>query len=347
MTILIRPVRHQEEGQELLAFLGRNLPGLPHDQRYHWLYRANPDGPALTWFAIESSTREIVGSTSVFPRAMWIGNQVRMCSQVGDFAIATSHRSLGPALLLQRATFVPVDGGKFCFCYDCPPHLAGMSTFRRLGMQANCTVQRYALPLRVNRILGKRFGAAAALPAAVANLVLRAWRRGALRFPCKDLEVSEHVGLFDEDFTMLDEAVGNPNGIRGRRDATHLNWRYCEDPLQKFGVLTARRRGELLAYLVYLASADVVTIVDLFGKEISASSITLIRWIVERFQSSHQAIEMFLSEGCELLRPIRSMGFRHRSMAAQIVAYAGAGSETSAFLNAAPLWALQQLDIRA
>src|SRR5271157_183742 len=112
MTISVRSVHFECDGPELLGILQTNLPGLSHAQRFQWLYRANPDGPAWSWFACQGTSGRAVGVTSVFPRSMWIGDQLRMCGQVGDFAISASHRSLGPAILLQRATFEPVDQGK-------------------------------------------------------------------------------------------------------------------------------------------------------------------------------------------------------------------------------------------
>lgn len=347
MSILVRPARYAEESKELLCFLRSNLPKLEHECRFSWLYHANPDGPASSWFACDAATGRIIGMTSVFPRAMWIGDEVRMCGQVGDFAISRTHRSLGPALLLQRATFSPVDQGKFSFCYDCPPHSAGMSTFRRLGMQPNCMMQRYALPLRVDKHFEKLLRSAAPLPVAAANLLLRTYRRTSLPAPPKHLDISEHVGRFGDEFTELDEALRNPNTIRSRRNAKQLNWRYCEDPLQNFHVLTARRNGELIAFLVYTVSEDVVTVVDIFGKEIPTAVIALIGRIVEQYEKSHDTIEAFLSEGSALVDPITKMRFRHRSMGAQIVAYAKEGSETSAFLKGGPIWALQQIEVRA
>ncbi len=347
MTILVRPVRYEEESEELLSFLRSNLPGLPHECRFSWRYHANPDGPACSWLARETAKGRIIGVTSVFPRAMWIGHRVKMCSQVGDFVISKSHRSLGPAVLLQRATFDPVDQDKFSLCYDCPPHPAGMSTFRRLGMQPSCAVHRYALPLRVDRHIDKLLGFPAPLPAAAANLLLRAHRR--ISFPAQpgDLDVCEYVGRFGDEFTELDEALKNPNAIRCRRNAEQLNWRYREDPLQQFHVLTARRKGELIAFLVCTVSADAVFVVDIFGKEIFTAAIALIGRIVEQHEKSQHTIEAFLSDGNALLGPILKAGFRHRSMGAQIVAYAKLGGETSAFIEGKPTWALQQIDIRA
>jgi hypothetical protein len=347
MKISVRPVNHEFEHQELLSILQTNLPDLPHERRYKWLYRGNPDGPAWSWFAFQGAPDQVVGVASVFPRAMWIGNDLQKCGQVGDFAISSSHRSLGPAVLLQRSTFSPVDQGELAFCYDCPPHQAGMSTFRRLGIQSNCRVDRYALPLRVDSHLRKRLGSASAFPAAAGNMLLRLHRWPALRPGAGGLEISEHTGAFGEEFSRLDLAVKQANVIRGQRSAAHLNWRYRDDPLQQFQVLTARRRGELVAFTVSYIADEVVTIVDLFGAELHEVAPTLLAAIVERSQGSHQTVEAFLSEGNELIGHFLRMRFRLRSEAARVVAYARPQGEISKFLQASPRWVFSQAEVRA
>src|SRR5271165_1912224 len=97
---------------------------------------------------------------SLFPRKMYVDGKPMVAGQVMHFVVDASHRSLGPAVLLQRATFDPVNSGALDFCYDCPPHDQGMSTFVRLGMRSNCEVIRYALLLRSDEYLAKRIGTA-------------------------------------------------------------------------------------------------------------------------------------------------------------------------------------------
>jgi hypothetical protein len=347
MTISVRPVHQESDSQEFLTILQANLPSLPHARRFKWLYSDNPDGPAWSWFALEGSRAQIIGVTSVFPRSMWVGGELQRCGQVGDFAVSASHRTLGPALLLQRATFDPVNSGALAFCYDCPPHQAGMSTFRRLGMQPNCRMLRYALPLRVDSRLRKRLGTASRVPAAAGNLLLRLHRLSALKTRARDLEVSDHRGAFGEEFSKLDEAVKGPHAIRGRRAAAHLNWRYREDPLKDYEILTARRRGELIAFAILRLTSEVVTIVDLFGRELHQAAFSLLASIVERFQRSHQTVEACLSEGHELVAYFLKMRFQSRSEAAQVVAYAKPQSAVSGFLERRPVWSFGQAEIGA
>jgi hypothetical protein len=347
MKISVRPVNHELENRELLGILQTNLPDLPHERRFEWLYRGNPDGPAWSWFAFQGAPDRVVGVASVFPRAMWIGNDLQKCGQVGDFAISASHRSLGPAVLLQRSTFSPVDQGELAFCYDCPPHQAGMSTFRRLGIQPNCRVDRYASPLKVDSHLRKRLGSASAFPAAAGNLLLRLHRWPALRPGARGLEVSEHTGAFGEEFSQLDLAVKQANVIRGQRSAAHLNWRYRDNPLQQYQALTARRKGKLIAFAVFYTTSEIVTIADLFGAELQEAAPALLAAIVAHFQKSHQTVEAFLSEGNELIGHFVNMRFRLRSEAAHVVAYAKPQGQISRFLQGRPTWAFSQAEIRA
>jgi hypothetical protein len=347
MNISVRPVCLEREHQEFLNILQANLPALDHARRFQWLYRDNPDGPAWSWFVIERTSNQIVGVTSVVPHAMWTGTKTRICGQVGDFAVSAKHRSLGPALLLQRATFEPVDQGKLALCYDCPPHAAGMSTFRRLGMQANCRVDRYALPLRIDARIRKRFGSTFASPARLGNLLLRLHRWPAMRSGMRGLEVSDYTGAFGEEFSWLDSRVKAKSVIRGQRSAAHLNWRYRADPLRGYHVLTARRDGELVAFVVLCLTGDIVTIVDLFGVELQETAVALLRAVVDRFEKSHQTIEAFLSPDNSLINHFLHMKFSLRSEAARVVAYAKPQTEVAEFLHQSPNWSFSQSEIRA
>ncbi len=329
----------------LLSFLQSNLPALPHQRRFEWLYRANPDGPAWSWFVCADSD-QIVGAASLFPRSMWVGNQLQRCAQVGDFAISVKHRSLGPALLLQRATFSPADRGEVAFCYDCPPHDAGMSTFRRLGMAPNCRIDRYAVPLRVDHRLKKQLGVAAKVPAALGNVALRLRRWPALRLKSKGLLIEEHPGSFGNEFSDLDRTVKKTDVIRGQRSAAQLNWRYRGDPLQQYQVLTARRARELVAFMVYFTSSQAVTIADLFGRDLAEASVNLLAAAMERFGKSHQILEVYLSSGNELVKDFLRMGFRTRSPAANVVAYAPTKSEIKELLGNSSAWSLTQAEVR-
>jgi hypothetical protein len=342
MSISVRPVNLDRDRDELLAMLQTNLPALPHARRFEWLYRANPDGPAWSWFACQQD--HVVGVTSVFPRSMWIGGQLKLCGQVGDFAIAATHRSLGPALMMQRATLQPVNEGALSFCYDCPPHEAGMATFRRLGFQPNVAIRRFALPLRIERQLSKRLGFTPPVVTSLGNVLLRAQNR---RRVTSDFDIAEHTGPFGDEFTHLDNSLKNTGSIRTRRSASHLNWRYREDPLQRYRVLTARRRGALTAFLIFTNTKEDVTIVDLYGADLASAGLALLQAVPSYCESFCQSVEGFLSDQSDLVPLFLSTRFRPRPVAAQVVAYARPDTDTAAFLKGSTArWGFSGADIR-
>jgi hypothetical protein len=329
----------------VLALLEAIVPVVPHARRFEWLYRDNPDGPAWSWFAVERGSGSAVGMTSVFPRMMWVGSHAVRCGQVGDFAILPSHRSLGPALQLQRATFQPVDGRLLSFCYDCPPHAAGMATFRRLGVSPNCAVARFALPLRIDRRARNQLGFAPPVLTSLLNAALRFWRRRGAK-PV-DFDIAVCVGRFGDEFSQLDRELGATDAIRGCRSAAHLNWRYRDDPLQEYEVLTARRKGELIAALVFSIHGENIRIIDLFGRELAAAAVALLDALAREYERSCQNIEAYISEGNELARALADAHFHRRSLAAHVVAYAEPGSAMAAFLERRPRWAFYTAELQA
>ena len=349
MPVKVRAADLPSERDALLDVLRRNLRDFPHAKRFDWLYNRNPVGRGRSWFACQQGTDKVVGVASVFPRALWLGEAVKICGQVGDFAVDSDHRSLGPALALQRATLEPVDQGSFAFCYDCPPHEQGMATFRRLKIEKSCDMHRYALPLRIEgwlqRVLGLR--GPLSVPIALAgNWALKSLMRSSPR--SDGVDISFHAGSFGEEFSSLDEEVGgSENTIRGRRRSEDLNWRYREDPLNDYRVLVARSAGRLLGFVIYTVSQHAAHIVDVFGKPSPNVALCLLEAAVEDARREGvQSVNVLLSDGNDD-GFLQKAHFKHRSSAERVVAYATPGSEARAFLDKGPRWVLHRVDVMA
>jgi hypothetical protein len=353
MTVVVRPVHLEADKEELLGLLQRNLRVQVHPQhdarRFEWLYRGNPAGMAWSWFAYEKATNKNVGVASVFPRAMWVGGKVMRCGLVGDFAVDASHRSMGPALMLQRATFEPVQRGELAFCYDCPPHARGMSLFHRLGMDADCQIHRYARLLRTDRQLGRYlgWGRLAASLVGLGNLLLALWSGRSHKVP--GLDIALHEGRFGEEFSALDQQVGGRDPIRARRTAEDLNWRYRDDPLRSYQAWTARRGGELAGFAIFSLSAQDARLMDLFGIGTLAVSLSLLEVSVEqlRRQAAVQTLQAFVTEPSDVTTVLHKARFRYRSEAGQVVAYAPSDTDVYTLLTQRPVWALRSADISA
>lgn len=347
MSVIVRPADLEFEKSELLNVLKRNLGGFDHARRFEWLYRNNPAGRGWTWFVCEPGSQSVVGVASVFSRVMWVSGRKMLCGQIGDFAIDSNYRSLGPAMLLQRATFEPVNQGTLAFCYDCPPHEAGMSTFRRLGMRPNCHTQRLVRPLRADHFVEKRLGVNffSKSVAATGNVILRTMARR--RNANKNLEITIHACRFDAEFDELEERTKSQDSICSRRSSADLNWRYRDNPLHEYQVLTARVHGQLSGFAVFSVSGNDANIIDLFGVDIAAIAADLIEAIVDKcHEASLQTVHAVISEGSNLTGLLLKSHFRRRSSGPRVVAYAKE-SALSALLKQPSNWHFQQIDLLA
>jgi len=335
------------EHEQFLGLLQKNLPDLPHHQRFHWLYQQNPAGTAWSWGVYEQGSENFVGVTSLFPRIMWINGSMQLCGQVGDFAINVTHRSLGPALLLQRATFTPVDQEQLTLCYDCPPHGRGLSTFRRLKMSANCQMPRYARVLRVRRLTETRLGAGVVSTAAslVGNIALNIWMR---RWQTTTgLEIAQHEGTFGDEFSILDKQRKH-EGIHSRRAAVDLNWRYREDPLHTYQVLTARRAGELVGFVVLSLTPPDAQLVDLCVAGYTDIALALLDAAAEVARTAGaEILQALIAERPTEEALLQTAQFRCRKEAVQVVAYCSARSAVRSICDDRHQWAFHYADISA
>lgn len=355
MELGIRRVCLPDDRVEIMNVLNRNF-GTCQERRFSWRHIANPAGRAWSWFMYDKATLATVAMATVFPRHMRFNGTLIRAGQVGEFAVDSKYRSLGPAVRLQRTTFEPVDAGEISFCYDCPPHDEGMSTFARIGMRPNCEVHRYALLLRSDEYLSRRLGDAAwTRPVvAAANLILRTRKSKGSRAP---VEICEHVESFGDEFSKLDEAASVAGTIRASRHQRDLNWRYVEDPMAsiclpnetagRYRVFTARRAGELVAFLVFFIQSDgVACLVDIFGFDLVETGLALLEVAVQVCKREHvSSFHAFCSDGSDLKPVLVKMGFRRRERNARVVAYARQEDSALTQADAKTRWAFSQLEV--
>jgi hypothetical protein len=343
MTLTIRSASWLEDELQIKQILKRNIPG-PQEGGFEWRHHANPAGPGWSFLACDGNGA-IAAMASVFPRNMWVDGQPMVCGQVGEFVVDAAHRSLGPAVLLQRATFRPVDAGEVAFCYDCPPHDQGMSTFKRLGMPANAEVIRYALPLKADEFLAKKMGNGIwTKPAAAAANLLLGVRR--FRSPDRGIEIREFQDCFGEEFTELDHAVPSFGLIRASRSAQDLNWRYRKNPPWESRVLVARRAGRLLGFLTFVLFDGKASIVDIFGLPLSETAIPLLNAAIKLCSAEgRDSIYAYCSDASELGSFFQKAGFSRRERAARVVAYAKANDPIGPRLVSGLRWSFSQAEI--
>lgn len=356
MSLAIRRACVTEDRQRMLELFQRYWGGDNYRRRFDWFWMLNPAGVGWTWLIYERSNERVVGTTTLFPRLMCVDGRQLRAGQVMFFGLDASHRSLGPAVMLQRATFEPVDSGELAFCYDCPPHDQGMSTFVRIGMCPNCEMVRYAFPLRSDEYFEKRLGKRPwAKPLITTTNLFLGMRKP--RRPAPGLEISLFDESFGDEFSHLDRIVSRTGVVRANRSAELLNYRFREDPeptrrvkngkKDRYRTLVARRAGELVAFLVFLWDSESrVSIKDLFGSRLADAAGPLLEAMIEVCRSERaQCVDACAVPDSEFSRILMQHGFRPRERAARVVAYENPNGQTSKHLAPDLRWAFSQVEL--
>jgi hypothetical protein len=331
MSLTIRPACLNADREEMLDLMDRNFGRRPA-HHFNWSHIDNPAGKSWSWLAYDSNgngRRHAVAMVTVSPRHMRVDGRLTLAGQVGSFAVDPSHRSLGPAVMLQRTTFQPVEAGHLAFCYDCPPHDRGMSTFVRLKMKESCSVFRYAFPLRIDDNVEKKLGRGLWTKpiTATGNAILRMRR---FRPAGEGIEIQQYESLFDDEFDHIDQITASANMVRACRGARDLNYRYRESQdwrqtscARAFHVLVARRRGEIQGFAVYLVEASAIaTVLDIFGPYLDVCGPSLLDGVVAYCRGKNlSSIHAFCSLASGLEPLFQSTGFHRRERSCRVVGY--------------------------
>lgn len=245
---------------------------------------------------------------------------------LADFCLADGYRSLGPALLLQRQCLDAIL--RDCdVCYDFPSK-AMMAIYARLGLRNTVSLVRWARPVRVDERLGilartqsvKK--AASKLGAFV--LAARGWKGST-----KTCETAYHIGLCGEEFSELDRRLKPPRSLRTSRMATYLNWRFRDDESRVHCILTARRRGRLIGYVVTRHEPAESRIVDLAAVEEAPVVARLIHSAVKQLSSlGAKTVNLAAGSGHPWAELFQRCGFRRREQA-PVVALLAEGTTIS------------------
>jgi hypothetical protein len=266
MKISVRPVDLVADRDILIDLMLRYLTPMSDGARYDWLYRQNPDGPAQLWILTDSDTSTIVGSGGIVPRRMYVDGQENLCAILVDFWIHPEYRSLGPALQLQRACLAGIEAGRYALYYDFPKQNM-VAVYRRLGVETSHWVVRLTKLLSLERKLGKMghipLLGRSLISATNGILKFRDARRGNRGA----FTISEQKVECGEEFTQLARQASPQYGVCVARTASYLNWRFRSHFHHRFEMLTARSKGSLLGYILFLQDGESASIVDLFGVE--------------------------------------------------------------------------------
>ena len=319
MGVVVRDADLTSDRDHIVDLQKRYLTEHSNNERFEWLYKKNPFGLPRVWVAQESNTSAIIGVAAAFPRSFYIGSNKKTGWVLGDFCISEEYRSLGPAIQLQRACLEGLKHEASTIWYDFPSAKM-LAIYKRLKTPPPGKMIRFVRPLRVDRKVRTWVNSRLLqlCLSMVGNTVLDLGHGRVKSFT--GLTFARHEGGFGDEFSELAERIGGTGGNCLERTSAYLNWRYRDNPLGCYLLLTARFEGELKGYAVYTETELVATIIDIFGFQEKNVIVGLLDAIVRnvRFRGS-ETVDVSIIEGHPWIPFLQSGGFRPRETAPVII----------------------------
>lgn len=334
--VRIRPADIDADREVLVDLLLKYLTPRSTERRLRWFYQENPHGPARAWMA--TAGERIIGSGAIVPQLVYLAGRPSKVSVMADFWIHPEFRALGPAVKLQRACVAGAAEEGTAF-FDLPQGQMA-AVYKRMGLLGTQLLTRLAKPLRTQTYVQKLMGdgVLARGVAFVADRVLQlpdAWRRRG------DCTIERHDGELDAEFSELAQQASAGYGVCVVRSAEYLTWRYRQHYYLHYEIYTARRAGQLRAYVVVSESGSYADVVDLFGHDEPQALLDLLGAVSDTFRARGcMGLQIGLHARQRWTDLLERAGFRRRSARPLVIhEFAPTGAEQS------PGWFLNYGDI--
>jgi hypothetical protein len=217
------------------------------ETKFDWYYRRNPEGPPLVVILEHGPDGKAVGVAALGSRRIRCGERTLRAGVLVDFFVLPEHRTLFPAVFLQKEVRRRAFGlHDIVFGLPNPKSLAAI---RRIGYKPVGMIVRRAIVLRSSGYLG-RF-APPWLAQAAGPVVDR------MRFALGELRGAGPRGFQgawlerpDARFDDLWARTARPGVLMGSRDRAFLEWRFTDSPFkpQKFFTVTTEADQRLVGY---------------------------------------------------------------------------------------------------
>lgn len=237
---------------ELLRLMRANFQwGHEADVWYQWGYEQSPFQPNVCWLA-ETPTRERVGFTTLMPRRMKVGVEVRAAGQAANLNVNSEHRSGLAAIKLQRALVQHLDQSDLAFAFGITRNAGPVLTRAGYRMVGNFSrwIKFFQTEYKVRRRIPW------ALPCRAVSAVLDLGLRLQSRETYARLPKGWQVLLdspFDERFDALWQVASSHFSVTTERTSEYLNWRFRHDPQLEYRTLAVQdSEGRVRGVAIFL-----------------------------------------------------------------------------------------------
>jgi hypothetical protein len=268
MSYRVRVVDPSGAESSLCDLWSRNLGASCADPqgRLRWFYIENPAGPGVAHLLDRDGEDRPVGCMGLGMRVYACNGHNATAALFGDLAVDQKHRSLGPALMLQRATRgYAQENFPFSLGF---PNAKALPSLLRLGFRELGPMIRYAVPLRHHLYLRRR------LPEPLATLgaglidALTTVAAAPRFLAARALFHLENLAAPDARFDELWGRARSSIAHVAERSSSFLRWRFLHksrSPALRIFALARRGTREVVAFAVVEAEGRAAHLRDLFG----------------------------------------------------------------------------------
>jgi hypothetical protein len=285
--------------------------------KYDWFYGRAPAGAPLLQRLLHAGTEAPVGVCAAGRRRMLQNGREARAGVVVDLAVATAHRTLGPALILQQGLFA-AGQRELDLLYGFPNPKAA-PVFKRIGYRHLAEMVRYVRVVRHAQYLRHRLPRLLSrLAAPLGTLIDLAHRlRDAWRWPMARgfrAQWSDRA----PDIAPLWDASPKPPAITALRDATHLQWRFDDAPvasdLPPFRHLQLFDGDDPAAWFATRVDGHTLHIHDFWSRDGAQPAPAIIAAMLrEARRQGRTAVSVELATSELRMQPWRQLGFEARS----------------------------------
>lgn len=289
-------------------------------QKYLWKYETYAGQRAWCNLAIDNISGRPVGTTALFPRTLLIEGNPVAAAVAGDFAVEAEHRTLYPAISLQKSALQACRDGRFEIIYGFPNDAARLVQLRA-GYLSVGVVRSGIRPLHTRRFFeasGNRrwWGIFADAFDRGLEVAANKFHRQFL----DDYYYRELAGA-DERFDRFWAEELPRYRIVLERNSRYVNWRFMQCPYRTYRLLAAlhRQTQEIGGYVFWSSTPDgKVRIFDLMASDhVFEGLVTAFL----RLQEAHDAtcITVVYFGNDRLVRRLRRFGFFFRQTRSQVL----------------------------
>ena len=323
MSYLVRRADIAADRGAILEVWRQSLPSANADH-YRWVYEQNPLGPVSTWVLESTEQDAVIGVATVLPRMLSGFGRTWRAGVTIDFAVSQGHRTLGPALMLQKAVLQACRDDRFDVIYGFPVQAASRVQ-SRAGFTALGRATELRKTLRSADALTHRFGAMARVAAPFVDTALRiadVLQRRSPRAPSRFVELSAFDARFDEFWDRL----RNTMPLTSDRTSAYLNWRYAQCPHNAYHtlVMESPTGDRIHGFAVWSVRHDEFLIADVIAEDADA----LMSALVDRARSLGATAMSSRCFGAALLTDVQGhFGFKLGESGRDAVMFVPAGGE--------------------